>query len=77
MQYKRTGLGQVFDKSSDLLRIAGIKFEFAEGFDRYTEGGQCHEAGYDAHMTGVAFAGFRHCFSSGEFDIDRYENFVF
>ena len=30
------------------------------GYDRYAAGGQCHEAGYDAYMTGVVHAILRH-----------------
>ena len=30
--------------------------EFAQGFDRYVGGERCHEAGYDAYLTGAALA---------------------
>jgi len=33
-----------------------IQFEYSEGFGRYKDGGQAHEAAYDAYMTGVLFA---------------------
>jgi len=34
-----------------------LKFEFADKFTRYAGKGDemCHEAGYDAYMTGVVF----------------------
>jgi len=51
-QFTETALGALYDHC---INIHSPPVEFADGFDRYKHGGQFHEAGYDAYMTGVVF----------------------
>uniref|UniRef100_A0A7S0QB52 Uncharacterized protein n=1 Tax=Coccolithus braarudii TaxID=221442 RepID=A0A7S0QB52_9EUKA len=60
--YPDTALGPLHEAArgpvvSDGPTAANVSF--ALGFERYDGGGQCHEAGYDALMTGVVFAKLR------------------
>ena len=47
-------LQEVYRKSSEAPFVKP-NIQFAEGFDKYTDGKKAHEAGFDAYMTGVAF----------------------
>ena len=54
---KGNGLGDVYQRCQDQpFTLRDIPIDIPGGFRDYrTFGGQCHEAGYDAFMTGVSF----------------------
>ncbi|CAO3593925.1 unnamed protein product [Absidia cylindrospora] len=54
-------LGTLFETVEDELKKGGHTIRMGDGFDRYSVDGSpesCHEAGYDAYMTGVIYLGF-------------------
>ena len=52
-----SSLGQVYKTWCEGLKYKELtNIKFKDGFDRYKKETKCHEAGYDAHMTGHIFA---------------------
>ncbi|KAI8097110.1 CAF1 family ribonuclease-domain-containing protein [Halteromyces radiatus] len=54
-------LGSLFNTVEEELRKGGHIIRMGDGFDRYSVNGSpesCHEAGYDAYMTGIIYLGF-------------------
>lgn len=62
MAFHKTSLGEVFDKCSNddkFKHNLKFRFDIKNGFVNYEGSGMLshyHEAAYDAHMTGFAFA---------------------
>ncbi|KAG9395069.1 Ribonuclease CAF1 [Carpediemonas membranifera] len=50
---------QLGDAYSTSIKAHPIDVQWAEGHDRYVNGGHPHEAGYDALMTGLLFAALK------------------
>ena len=51
-----TDLGGLYTKVFSHKSLKNLlKFEFEVGFEWYKDTSMCHEAGYDAYMTGVVF----------------------
>lgn len=59
-RFSETALGPLHAACVGGTPTPPVAVGFAPGFERYDGGEQAHEAGYDAHMTGVVLAALRH-----------------
>ena len=55
-RFPETALKPLYDATRKMDNP--VEFEFAEHFDKYHSADKCHEAAYDAFITGVCFAQF-------------------